>query len=55
MKQNSKSPEKELFAAELSATEEHVLAPYPPEYGGRKGPEATRFGDWEKNGKCIDF
>jgi hypothetical protein len=27
----------------------------PPEYGGRKGPEATRFGDWEMNGKCVDF
>lgn len=26
-----------------------------PEYGGRKGPEATRFGDWEMNGKCVDF
>jgi hypothetical protein len=27
----------------------------PPEYGGRKGLEATRFGDWEMNGKCVDF
>lgn len=27
----------------------------PPEYGGRKGPEATRYGDWEMNGKCVDF
>lgn len=25
------------------------------EVGGRKGPEPTRFGDWEKNGRCIDF
>ena len=25
------------------------------EIGGRKGPEPTRFGDWEKNGRCIDF
>ncbi|MBM4192024.1 MAG: DUF1674 domain-containing protein [Gammaproteobacteria bacterium] len=23
--------------------------------GGPKGPEPTRFGDWEKNGRCIDF
>ena len=22
---------------------------------GRKGPEPTRYGDWEKNGRCIDF
>jgi hypothetical protein len=27
----------------------------PKEYGGREGPEPTRYGDWEKNGRCIDF
>jgi hypothetical protein len=27
----------------------------PKEYGGRKGPDPTRFGDWEKDGRCIDF
>ena len=27
----------------------------PIETGGRDGPEPTRFGDWEKNGRCIDF
>lgn len=28
----------------------------PPEYGGRKsGLEPTRYGDWEKDGRCIDF
>ncbi len=25
------------------------------EFGGRGGLEPTRFGDWEKNGRCIDF
>ena len=25
------------------------------EVGGRKGPEPTRYGDWEKNGRCTDF
>jgi hypothetical protein len=30
--------------------------PVPPkEVGGRDGPEPTRYGDWEKNGRCIDF
>ncbi|BCT93450.1 hypothetical protein LYSHEL_24740 [Lysobacter helvus] len=34
--------------------------PAPVEIGGRKGPDGrqidpTRFGDWEKNGRCIDF
>lgn len=25
------------------------------ETGGPKGLEPTRFGDWERNGKCVDF
>ena len=25
------------------------------EFGGQKGPEPTRYGDWEKNGRCTDF
>ena len=29
--------------------------PRPVEIGGRDGPEPTRYGDWEKNGRCIDF
>ncbi len=27
----------------------------PKEFGGRIGPDPTRYGDWEKNGRCIDF
>jgi hypothetical protein len=27
----------------------------PPEQGGPKGPEPTRFGDWEKKGLTSDF
>ena len=27
----------------------------PKEIGGRKGPDPTRYGDWEKKGRCIDF
>jgi len=27
----------------------------PNEIGGRKGPDPTRYGDWEKNGRCVDF
>ena len=26
-----------------------------PEIGGRKGSDPTRYGDWEKDGRCIDF
>ncbi len=29
--------------------------PATTEFGGRDGPDPTRFGDWEKNGRCIDF
>lgn len=25
------------------------------EKGGPKGPEPTRYGDWERNGRCVDF
>jgi hypothetical protein len=25
------------------------------EYGGQKGPEPTRYGDWEKGGRVSDF
>ncbi|MSO72777.1 MAG: DUF1674 domain-containing protein [Rhodospirillaceae bacterium] len=27
----------------------------PQEVGGPKGPEPTRFGDWERKGRCSDF
>jgi hypothetical protein len=27
----------------------------PVEIGGPRGKEPTRYGDWEKNGRCIDF
>jgi hypothetical protein len=29
--------------------------PRPKEIGGPSGPEPTRFGDWERNGRCTDF
>lgn len=25
------------------------------ERGGPRGPEPTRYGDWEKGGRCSDF
>jgi hypothetical protein len=33
----------------------HAGSPAEVEIGGRNGPEPTRFGDWEKNGRCTDF
>jgi hypothetical protein len=38
-------------------TDEKKLLPQkmPREIGGPKGPEPTRYGDWEVNGRCSDF
>lgn len=30
-------------------------AELPEEYGGRGGADPARFGDWEINGRAIDF
>ena len=27
----------------------------PVEHNGPKGPEPTRYGDWEQKGRCSDF
>jgi hypothetical protein len=38
--------------------EEDVRKYYNSETGesyGPRGPEPTRFGDWERNGRCFDF
>jgi len=29
--------------------------PLPQEIGGPAGLEPTRYGDWEKHGRCTDF
>ena len=42
--------------AEASVIEPGKLeAVKPKEIGGRAGPDPTRYGDWEKGGRCIDF
>jgi hypothetical protein len=30
-------------------------APLAPEIGGAKGPEPTRYGDWQHKGRVTDF
>lgn len=32
-----------------------AAAALPTEYGGRGGADPSRFGDWEINGRAIDF
>ena len=56
-------PGRELSPAARRALEEAAArraqaaakAAAPPEIGGRKGPEPTRFGDWELKGVAVDF
>ena len=42
-------------AQEPQATDKPPASPPPKEIGGPKGPEPTRYGDWEVNGRCTDF
>jgi hypothetical protein len=47
------------------ATKKPVVSPKKPvetddnptiaEIGGPSGPEPTRYGDWERGGRCTDF
>jgi hypothetical protein len=53
------SPDRETTASVPVSVDQksgRVASSSPPvEIGGPKGPEPTRFGDWEKAGRCIDF
>ncbi|SEN31871.1 Protein of unknown function [Pseudorhodobacter antarcticus] len=42
-------------AAARRAQADAKTAAMPKELGGRDGPEAVRYGDWEKKGIAIDF
>lgn len=51
-KNNNKEDAKTNDSANTKITKEQM----PKEYGMKpKGPEPTRYGDWERNGKCVDF
>lgn len=52
--------EQQLHASQIK--EEDPLPPWPNdinphtgEVGGPRGPEPTRYGDWERKGRCSDF
>lgn len=42
-------------APEPPVPDSSAAKPADEEFGGRDGPDPTRYGDWEKNGRCIDF
>ena len=45
----------ETTDSSVSTNESKIQPGKPKEYGGPTGREPTRYGDWEKNGRCIDF
>jgi len=51
---SSRSGEKQCAEKSMSVVCKTLQA-LPTEIGGPKGLEPTRYGDWEKNGRCIDF
>jgi hypothetical protein len=55
---NKQQPIKQAGQSEEPLKEQEVAQENPPktvEYGGPKGPEPTRYGDWEQAGRCTDF
>jgi hypothetical protein len=53
-KKHSEIAKQALAEAEKRRKKE-VGRALPPEQGGPKGPEPTRFGDWERKGIVSDF
>ncbi|MCI4566493.1 DUF1674 domain-containing protein [Lysobacter sp. CFH 32150] len=49
------APTPEPNTASVPTPEPAASASEPKEIGGRDGLDPTRYGDWEKNGRCIDF
>ena len=51
------SPAAQRALAEAQARREarQSAEEMPPELGGRGGADPARFGDWEINGRAIDF
>jgi hypothetical protein len=45
----------EAIEGEAPAPRPLPAVPVAPEFGGRDGLDPVRYGDWEKNGRCIDF
>ncbi|WP_254702647.1 DUF1674 domain-containing protein [Sulfitobacter sp. THAF37] len=49
-------PAAQRALAEAEARRRDAADPhFPPELGGRDGPEPVRYGDWEKKGIAVDF
>ena len=56
MDKDTESPPREPAGKRIKrALKKPEVPPKPEEFGGPKGPEPTRYGDWERNGRAIDF
>ena len=61
--QPAEAPRRDLPPAALRALKEaeerraaqQAEAERAEEHGGPKGAEPTRYGDWERNGRAVDF
>lgn len=58
-KKNTPSPAAEMQPELVQNTNDPVkqndAGEMPREINGPKGPEPTRYGDWEQKGRCTDF
>lgn len=54
MTQDAKPEAKPAVAPPQEAQDKPRRKPV-PEIGGPAGPEPTRYGDWERGGRCVDF
>ncbi len=48
-------PDADSVSDSLSQKDQSIEATSPKEIGGPKGPNPTRYGDWERKGRCVDF
>jgi len=51
---SSDAPAK-MTPAEMTPAKMTPAEMTPAEINGPKGPEPTRYGDWEQKGRCSDF
>jgi hypothetical protein len=49
------SPQATRALAEAAARRVAEPITVPVETGGPRGPEPTRYGDWERKGRAVDF
>jgi len=50
-----KTPEAEPETPEGTPPSPEKKTQTKEETGGPQGPEPTRYGDWERKGRCVDF